>query len=216
MQETLDRILKEKIVAIVRGIPSGKIVPLVEALVAGGIHCVEVTFDQSDPEREADTLASIRRIGEHFGDAVCVGAGTVMTADQVRRAAEAGAAYMISPNMDEAVIRETKRLGLVSIPGAMTPSEIAQAYALGADIVKLFPGSVLGPGFVKAVKAPLKHIPVMVVGGVNLENCAAFLRAGAAGVGVGGNLVSEQLLDAGKTEEITSLAQDYVRALAEN
>ena len=144
---------------------------------------------------------------------MCVGAGTVMTVEQVRQAAEAGAEYMISPNVDEEVIRETKRLGKVSIPGAMTPTEAAFAYKCGADIVKLFPAGLLGAAYIKAVKAPLKHIPVTAVGNVNVDNCAEFIKAGAVGVGVGGSLVSAKLVDEGRFDEITATAQAYVAAL---
>jgi 2-dehydro-3-deoxyphosphogluconate aldolase/(4S)-4-hydroxy-2-oxoglutarate aldolase len=115
--------------------------------------------------------------------------------------------------VDEAVIRETKRLGKVSIPGAMTPTEAAFAYSCGADIVKLFPAGILGSAYVKAVKAPLKHIPVTAVGNVNVDNCAEFIKAGAVGVGVGGSLVSAKLVDEGRFDEITATAQAYVKAL---
>ena len=139
---------------------------------------------------------------------------TVMSVDQVHQAVEAGAEYMISPNVNEAVIRETKKLDKVSIPGAMTPTEAAFAYECGADIVKLFPAGLLGAAYIKAVKAPLKHIPVTAVGNVNVENCAEFLKAGAVGVGVGGSLVSAKLVDEGRFDEITATAKAYVEALA--
>ena len=212
-QAVLDKIIEGKIVAIVRGIPSTKIVSLAEAMEKGGVNCIEVTFDQSSEEKARDTLASIRAIKEALGDKVCVGAGTVMTVEQVRQAVEAGAEYMISPNVDEEVIRETKRLGKVSIPGAMTPTEAAFAYKCGADIVKLFPAGVLGAAYIKAVKAPLKHIPVTAVGNVNVDNCAEFIKAGAVGVGVGGSLVSAKVVEEGKFDEITATARAYVAAL---
>lgn len=211
--KVLDKILEDKIVAIVRGISSDKIVSLVEAMVKGGVHCVEVTFDQSSEEKAKDTCVSIAKLKEHFGDQVCVGAGTVMTVEQVHKAAEAGAEYMISPNVDEAVIRKTKKLGKVSMPGAFTPSEAANAYAWGADIVKMFPAAIMGAAYIKAVKAPLKHIPLTAVGGVTPENCAEFIKAGCVGVGVGGNLVSAKLVDEGRFDEITAVAEAYVKAL---
>lgn len=212
-QAVLDKILAGKIVAIVRGIPSTQIVGLATALEKGGVTCIEVTFDQSSEEKAKDTLASIRAIKAALGDRVCVGAGTVMTADQVRQAVEAGAEYMISPNVDEEVIRETKRLDKVSIPGAMTPTEAAFAYKCGADIVKMFPAGILGANYIKAVKAPLKHIPLTAVGNVNVDNCAEFIKAGAVGVGVGGSLVSAKLVAEGKFDEITATAKAYVAAL---
>ena len=212
-KEVLDRILEGKIVAIVRGIPSDEVVGLAEALVKGGISCIEVTFDQSSAEKARDTLKAISNMRQALGDRVCVGAGTVMSVEQVEAAAAAGAEYMISPNTNAAVIKRTKELNKVSIPGAMTPSEVAEAYELGADIVKMFPAGILGCAYIKAVKAPLKHIPVTAVGGVNPGNCADFIRAGAVGVGVGGNLVSPQLVREGRFEEITAIARSYTDAL---
>ena len=212
---TLQKIMDDKIIAIVRGIQSDKIAQLAEALVKGGITCIEVTFDQSSQEGCRNTIEGIANIKAALGEQVCVGAGTVMTVEQVQQAVQAGAEYMISPNTDAEVIAETKRLGKVSIPGAMTPSEVAYAYACGADIVKMFPAGVLGTAYIKAVKAPLKHIPVTAVGGVNAGNCADFIRAGACGVGVGGNLVSPTLVNEGRFDEITALAQEYTDALAE-
>ena len=211
--ETMQRILDGKIVAIVRGISSDKIAGLAQALAAGGITCIEVTFDQSSPEKAQQTLDAIASIRKTLGDKVCVGAGTVMTEEQVRLAAQAGAEYMISPNVDARVIRATKALGKISIPGAMTPTEVAYAYECGADIVKMFPAGVLGAGYIKAVKAPLKHIPVVAVGGVNAGNCAEFIKAGAVGVGVGGNLVSPAFVNEGRFDEITAMAQEYTDAL---
>mgnify|MGYP002527735397 CR=1 FL=1 len=143
-QAVLEKILEGKIIAIVRGIPSTKIVGLAQALEKGGVNCIEVTFDQTSEEKAKDTLAAIRAIKDALGDKVCVGAGTVMSVEQVHQAVEAGAEYMISPNVNEAVIRETKKLDKVSIPGAMTPTEAAFAYECGADIVKLFPAGLLG------------------------------------------------------------------------
>lgn len=205
-QSVLDRILEEKIIAIVRGIPSGRIVGLARALAEGGVSCIEVTFDQAAPE---ETLASLRAVKAELGDRICLGAGTVMTAEQAEKAAQAGAEYMISPNVDEAVIRAAKRLGKVSIPGAMTPTETAFAWQCGADIVKLFPAGLLGPAYVKAVKAPLKHIPVTAVGNITVDNCADFIQAGAVGVGVGGSLVSAILVKEGRFDEITATARAY-------
>ncbi|MCI5481793.1 MAG: bifunctional 4-hydroxy-2-oxoglutarate aldolase/2-dehydro-3-deoxy-phosphogluconate aldolase [Lachnospiraceae bacterium] len=213
-QAVLDKILEGKIIAIVRGIPSDKIVSLVDAMLKGGINCVEVTFDQSSEEAKQDTLKSIATIKKEFEGRVYVGAGTVMTVEQVRQAAEAGAEYMISPNADEEVIKETKRLGKVSIPGALTPTEAAFAYKCGADIVKLFPAGVLGVDYIKALKAPLKHIPVTAVGGVNPKNCADFIKAGCVGVGCGGNLVSAKLVNEGRFDEITAVAKEYMEALS--
>lgn len=212
-QIILDKILEEKIIAIIRGISSEKIVNLVEALHQGGISCVEVTFDHTSEAKIKDTLTSVGKIKKHFGDTIYVGAGTVMTSEQVHQAVEAGAEYIISPNVDADVIEETKKLGKVSIPGALTSTEIAFAYKCGADIIKLFPAGDLGVSYLKSIKAPLKHIPILAVGGVNSKNCVDFMKAGAAGIGVGGNLVSAKLVDAGKFDEIVSAAKEYKEVL---
>ena len=212
-KEVMQKIMDNKIIAIIRGIHSDQMVSLVSAIRSGGICCAEVTFDQSSEEAAKDTLVSISRLTERFGNDVCVGAGTVMSAEQVRLAAEAGARYIISPNVDGEVIKETKRLGLVSIPGALTPTEVACAYDLGADIVKLFPAGILGPAYVKAIRAPLKHIPMTAVGSINAANCLEFFKAGCCGIGVGGNLVSKKLVDECRFEEITSAAREYTEVI---
>ena len=208
----LETILETKVIAIVRGVPSGQIAALAGAIRAGGLRCLEVTFDHAASGGIQDTLASIRLLRGEFPD-MCIGAGTVMSVEEVRQAREAGAGYIISPNTDEAVIRETKALGLTSIPGAMTPSEAANAWKWGADLVKLFPAGVLGPEYIKALKAPLKHIPVTAVGGVTPQNAPDFLAAGCAGVGVGGNLVSPKLVAEGRLEEIAETARAYGKAV---
>lgn len=210
----LDFINKNKVVAIVRGIPSGSIADLAKAMVKGGLRCIEVTFDQSSEEGKAETLRSIEILSRNFRDEVLAGAGTVLTPEQVEQAVAAGAEYIISPNVNVEVIKKTKELGKISIPGALTPSEIVTAYEAGADIVKLFPAAVFGPAYFKAVKAPLKHIPMMAVGGVSPENIADFIAVGAVGAGVGGNLVSPKLVAEGSFEEITKIARSYAEALS--
>ena len=202
----LKAVLENKIIAIVRGVYGDDVLRLSEALLQSGIRMIEVTYDQTGKaEYTADT---IRLITEHFAGDVLAGAGTVMSAEQARIAKDAGARYIISPNVKEEVIRETKKLNMVSMPGALTPTEIAAAYEMGADVVKIFPASVLGPAYIKAVKAPLKHIPVMAVGGINEKNARDYIAAGAAGVGVGGNLVNRQWVSEGKFDEIGRIARE--------
>lgn len=209
----LERILKEKVIAIVRGIPCERIIELAEALEKGGVVCTEITFDQSSREGIQNTLNSISKMKEILGERLCIGAGTVMSRVQVQEAVKAGAEYIISPDVNREVIEETKALGKISIPGALTPTEIAQAYAYGADVVKVFPAGVLGAAYMKAVKAPLKHIPMFAVGGISADNCGEFLKAGAAGIGAGGNLVSAKLLESGQTDEIVKTAAAYAAAV---
>lgn len=211
-EKTCDTLLQSKVIAIVRDIKSDKIVDLAKALLAGGLCCIEVTYDQSSETGKRDTLRTIATLSERQGDKLCIGAGTVLTVAEVGAAHQAGATYILSPNTDEAVIRETKRLGMVSIPGAFTPSEVVAAHHYGADIVKLFPAGNLGAAYVKAIKAPLRHINVMAVGGITPTNTPEFLAAGAVGVGVGGNLVSPVLVAEGRFDEIASLARQYALA----
>ena len=200
----LKAVLENKIIAIVRGVYGDDVLRLSEALLQNGIRMIEVTYDQTG--KAEDTADTIRLISEHFAGDVLAGAGTVMSAEQTRIAKDAGARYIISPNVKEEVIRETKKLDMISMPGALTPTEIAAAYEMGADVVKIFPASVLGPSYIKAVKAPLKHIPVMAVGGINEKNARDYIAAGAAGVGVGGNLVNRQWVSEGKFDEIGRIA----------
>jgi len=210
---TMEWIDHDRIIAIVRGLAPEPMVALADALLRGGVRLVEITFNQAQPDSWADTARSIRLIGERFAGRMLAGAGTVMTLEQLRLAADAGARYIISPNVDVAVIRETRKLGLASLPGALTPTEIAAAHDAGADAVKVFPAGSLGPDYIRAIRAPLCHIPLLAVGGVTEKNCAGFVAAGCAGVGVGGNLVNKQWIQDGKFDDITALARTYTLAL---
>ncbi len=214
-EETLARIGERKIIAIVRGLEPSLLLELAQALYAGGIDLIEVTFPQNDPSRWQETANGIRTLASALDGKLMVGAGTVVTTQQLMMAYDAGARYIITPNIDTRIIHDTRKLGLVSLPGAFTPSEIAAAYDAGADMVKVFPAGSLGPGYIKAVKAPLSHVPLMAVGGINEKNAADFLRAGAAGIGVGGNLVQKDWLVQGKAGQITALAKEYVQVIKE-
>lgn len=211
MRETvIKEIFRQKIIAIIRGADEQQALAVAKALYAGGISLVEVTFNQKAPETFIHTANAIRSIRDQMGDQMLVGAGTVTSIELVRLAADAGASYIISPDVDEAVIHETKRLGLVSIPGAYTPTEAKQAYNAGADFVKLFPCVGDAPAYIKALCGPLNHIPFLAVGGVNADNAADFLKAGAVGIGVGGSLVNKKWLDDGLYSKITEEAMLFV------
>lgn len=211
----IEEIYRQKIIAIIRGADEQQAVAAAKALYAGGIRLVEVTFNQKAPETFIHTANAIRAIREQMGDQMWVGAGTVTTVELVRLAAEAGACYIISPDTDEAVIRETKKLGLVSLPGAYTPSEAKRAYHAGADFVKLFPCVSDAAAYIKALCGPLNHIPFLAVGGVHADNAADFLKAGAVGVGVGGSLVNKQWLESGQYEKITQEAKRFIANIPE-
>lgn len=209
----MESILESKIIAIIRNQKTTELKKFASALTEGGIHCIEVTFDQKDKHSWKDTVASIQMLALEFPGRVIPGAGTVITLEQLRLAYEAGAQYIISPNTDCEIIRETKKLGLLSFPGAMTPTEIVAAHHAGADIVKVFPVGALGVSYIKALLAPLGHIKLMAVGGVNEMNAADFIEAGCVGVGVGGNLVNKQWIMGGQWDRITDLAKKYVEAV---
>lgn len=209
-EQVIEKILDEKIIAIVRGVEVEKAVKAAEALYAGGIKLVEITFNQKDPASWCKTAEAIRQIKEKMGDKMLVGAGTVTSPELVEMAANAGAAYIISPDTDVAVIRKTRELGLVSLPGAYTATEAKQAHVAGADFVKLFPCIEGAPAYLKALCAPFNHIRFLAVGGVNADNAAEFLKAGAVGVGVGGSLVNKKWVDAGEYARITEEAKRFL------
>ena len=206
----IETIQKEKIIAIVRGMDTQQTVEIAKALYAGGIKLIEVTFNQKCPEKFHETTDAIKAIREEMGDKMLVGAGTVTSVELVEMAAEAGALYMISPDMDEDVIRRTRELGLVSIPGAYTATEAKKAYKAGADFVKLFPCVGDAPAYVKALCAPFNHIPFLAVGGVNADNVADFIKAGAKGVGVGSCLANKKWAEEGRYDLITEEAKRFI------
>lgn len=209
--DTLDIIKSSKIIAISRGNYGERLLNAAEALRRGGVRAFEVTFEQDgDIVR---TYEAVVRLAENLPSDCVVGVGTVMSQDQVEMAYRAGAKFIISPNTDPEVIAKTKQLGLVSIPGAMTPSEIAFAYSLGADIVKVFPAGVLGIEYFKAVRAPLKHIPMAAVAGIDVNNIAAFNRAGAAAFGISSSLFKKEAISKGDWHEIENAALAFYAAL---
>lgn len=211
----LEYVQQRKIVAIVRGLKPEYMVRLAHALREGGIGLMEVTYNQKAPESWKDTAQAISAVAREFGEELLVGAGTVITLEQVKMTYEAGGRYLVTPATQPEIIRAGKALGLGLYPGALTPTEILTAYAAGADAVKVFPAGNLGPGYIKAVKAPLSHIPLMAVGGVNEKNAADFMRAGCIGLGVGGNLVNRDWIENGEWSRITALAKEYVKAVNE-
>ena len=195
MNESIHYLIQRtKIIAISRKLYGKELEAWCGAMFRGGIELLEITFDQSDSDRLRKTGDAIATMTDTFTEK-SFGAGTVLTTDQVKCAADAGAKFIISPNVDADVIRETKRLGLISIPGAMTPTEILSASRFGADYVKLFPAESLGIGYIKSIMAPINHIKLIATGGVNVKNAKSFLDLGMAGLGIGGNLCPKDLID---------------------
>jgi 2-dehydro-3-deoxyphosphogluconate aldolase/(4S)-4-hydroxy-2-oxoglutarate aldolase len=200
-------ILEKKIVAIFRGIAGEQANRGAEALIQGGIQVLEVTMNT---EGVLKTISDWR--AKYEGKA-CIGAGTVIDVEMAREAVAAGAQFLISPNLDEAVVRYGVEHNIDVFPGVMTPTEIVRAWKCGARAVKLFPMASLGLSYLKDVRAPLDQIPMIVTGGVNLDNIGQFIQAGAAGVGLGNHLVNKKLIDDGNFDALQALARSYVDAV---
>jgi len=212
-EQIIERVLENKIIAIVRGVYGEDCLNLAKALCRGGIKLLEVTFDQSKPESLHKTSDTVKMLVDELGDQMAFGTGTVTTLEMVELAKNAGAQFIVSPNTNEKVIRATVAAGMVSMPGAMTASEVLNAHEYGADFVKLFPVGNLGASYVKALCAPINHVRMLAVGGVNEKNAKDFMAAGAVGVGVGGNHVNKEWIVNGEFDKITALAREFTQNL---
>jgi 2-dehydro-3-deoxyphosphogluconate aldolase/(4S)-4-hydroxy-2-oxoglutarate aldolase len=199
-----------KIIVICRGLYDAPLLNLVKALYEGGIRLVEVTYDQKDPKGIEKTTCAIRMLKDEFGDKMGVGAGTVLTIEQVKATKQAGGEYIISPNTNLDVISVTKECGLVSIPGAMTPSEIIAAHFGGADFVKLFPAATLGLKYAKDILGPINQVKFIATAGVNEDNFKDFLDLGFAGAGISGRLTDKGLVSEGNFKELETRAKRFV------
>lgn len=212
-EAVLAAIAEEKLIVIVRGVPADRLIPLAEAMYAGGVRLLEVPYSADGRVSDEETAEEIGILVSQFAGRMYIGAGTVLTERQVELTAAAGGRFIISPNVSADVIARTRALGLVSLPGAMTPTEIEAAHEAGADLVKLFPAGALGPNYLKAVRAPLSHIGLLAVGGVDEKNAAEYLAAGALGIGVSSGIVDQGLLASGDLAGITRLAAAYKEAV---
>lgn len=206
-QEQLEQLMSSGIVAVVRRPPRSKVQLITDALVAGGVQALEITVDSEG------AFELIPRLKEKYGRRVLVGAGTVMNATVAEQALQAGADFIFSPILDEATISITQQYGRISIPGVMTPTEIAKGYEWGADVLKIFPGATLGANYIKEISAPLQGIPMMPTGGVTLHNVGEFIRAGAVAVGLGSSLLDKTAIAEERYEDITELAQKFKAAI---
>jgi len=180
-------LFEQRLVAILRARTPAPLVEVAMALVDGGVRCLEITLPSPG------SLDAVRELTGKLGDEVAVGMGTVLSAAEVRQAADAGAGFVVSPDHNPEVVAAADELGLGSLPGAFTPTEIVAAWRGRPSAVKVFPASVLGPEFFSAVRAPLPDIPLVATGGVDLDGAASFLRHGCAAVGVGGPLLGTAL-----------------------
>jgi len=186
MEPVVERIRDERLVAILRRVPDPE--GVAEALARGGIHVIEITLDSDDA---AGVIARLRRLGH-----LSVIAGTVRRPEQVDEAVAAGAEACVSPGLVPEVVERCRKLGVPCVPGAFTPTEVERAWSLGAALVKLFPGSVGGPGYVRELVAPLSDVPLIVTGGIDATNARAFLDAGAVAVGAGSSLTGADDVEA--------------------
>lgn len=207
IQPNLKRVLDSGVVAVLRLASADLLLEVAGALVAGGVIAIEVTM--STP----GAIEGIARLTREFGSKAVFGVGTVLDAQTARKAIEAGAEYVVSPGFDEAVHQATKGLGKLSMPGAMTPTEIMRAWGAGADVVKVFPSTALGPGYFRDVLAPLPHIRLMPTGGVDARNVGDWIKAGAVCVGAGSNLVPKDALAKRDWQTITSNARAFVEGI---
>lgn len=216
MKDTVVELIKKhKLIAIIRNVDREDLIPLCHALYEGGVRLVEITFS-SNGVCDERTYQDIRLVTEHFAGKLVVGAGTVVTKKQVLMTRDAGGKFIISPNTSEAVINETRKCGLVSIPGALTPTEIVNAYSFGADFVKVFPVGESGSEYIRAIKAPLSHIPLLAVGGVDLNNLRVYLETGIIGVGIGSSIVHNGYIRQKDFAAIQRLASEYVEIIEES
>lgn len=204
-----ERIERTGIIAIMRGIPTDQVVPVAKAAYEGGVRIIECTFEHSKPNPGALLQEKLSLLVEAFGNTVLIGAGTVLTPEQVQNTYDAGGTLIVTPNTNKAVIEKAKELGMITAVGALTPTEIELAYSYGADYVKVFPAGDMGPGYIKSVSAPLSHIPLLAVGGITPENIPAFQKAGVLGFGIGSPLFPQSAIDAKDYAAITARAKEY-------
>lgn len=208
--EVRRRIVEVGIVPVVRAGSPQEARLAVEAVRAGGIPIVELTMTVPG------AIGLIAEVTKAMGSEVLVGAGTVLDAETAERCIQAGAQFIVSPGFDLGTVDHARKSGILVMAGALTPTEVITAWKAGSDFVKIFPcGSVGGPKYLKALKAPLPQVPMVPTGGVNLETAADFIRAGADALGIGGELVSASALASGKTGEITQAARRYLEIVRE-
>ena len=209
-EQLIEVIEREKLIVIVRGVKTEKLIELGEALYDGGVRLMEITFDATGAVSDEMTAEGISLLAKHFAGRMHIGAGTVITEKQVELTWRAGGTFIISPDTNEAVIAKTKELGMISIPGALTPTEAQKAHRAGADFVKLFPAGSLGASYLKAICAPLSHIRFLVVGGIDEKNIPEYRKVGARGFGIGSAIVNAKALEQCDAAQLTALAKKYV------
>jgi 2-dehydro-3-deoxyphosphogluconate aldolase/(4S)-4-hydroxy-2-oxoglutarate aldolase len=209
MHPTVEKIRDLGVVLVVRAKGDEATMKGIEAMIEGGVTAIEITFSVPN------AIAVIKSVKERFGSNIILGAGTVLNPSDAAGAVRAGAEYIVSPNTNPEVIGISKRLGVPVMPGAFTPTEVVNAWAAGADVVKIFPASVGGPSYIKGLRGPLPHIPMMPTGGVNDKTAGPFIEAGAFALGAGSNLFDKKLLAAEDYKGLTDLAKRFMAGVAE-
>lgn len=207
-QATLNKIRELGVLAVIRGPAPELTVQMVAALVAGGIRGIEITYTTPN------AVEVVRRLDERFGDDILLGMGTLTAPQQAAEAQAAGARFLVSPMIEDALAAAMVATGLPVMIGALTPTEIYRAHQLGSDVVKLFPGSAVGPDYVRAIHGPFPHIPLMPTGGVSEDNLGAWFKAGVFAVGAGSQLSPGALAREGRFAEITATAERFAAAVA--
>jgi 2-dehydro-3-deoxyphosphogluconate aldolase/(4S)-4-hydroxy-2-oxoglutarate aldolase len=202
-QATLNRIKEIGLLAVIRGPSPELTVKMVEALVAGGVTGIEITYSTPNAAQVVQELAA------RFGDEIMLGMGTLTEVAHAGEAASAGAKFLVSPHCEPELAAAMVATGLPLMMGALTPTEVLNAYRSGSDVVKVFPGSLGGPDYLKALRGPFPHIPMMPTGGVSLENIPQWFAAGAFAVGAGSNLCPTAWAKEGRFDEISALARQF-------
>jgi len=214
MKKICQMIQEHRIIVIFRQLYGEALVDTVNALYKGGIRLVEVTFDQSDSDHLTKTSNAIKLLDSTFPD-MAIGAGTVITKEQVRVAIEANAKYIISPNTNQNIIELTKQAKSISIPGALTPSEILLAHESGADFVKIFPAKSIGMGYIKDLMGPINHVKMIATAGVTEQNFKEFLEIGCVGAGISGRLTDREVIRQSNFDVLTQRAESLVQQVIE-
>ncbi len=213
MNDAVSYIKEQGLMVLFRGIDGALIPNLLQAIYKGGVRMVEFTFDPSDPDTATKTAEVIEKACQTMGNNMLVGAGTVIDETYAVAAARAGAKFLVSPDTNPSIISLTKKLGLVSIPGALTPTEVMTAYRAGADIVKLFPITKDDIGYLTNITRPLSHVPFLCTGGVNPDTIGSFFAAGACAVGTGVSILKPDLIATRDFDAIAELTKLHIERM---
>lgn len=205
--EILEKVKELGLLAVIRGPSADLTVQMVDALVEGGVKGIEITYSTPDAE------GVVRRLALKYGESILLGMGTLTKAEQAASAKAAGAMFLVSPVCEDELVKAMVASGLLTMAGALTPTEVLKAYTMGVDVVKIFPGSLGGPAYIKALKGPFPYIPMMPTGGVNATNAADWFAAGVVAVGAGSELCPPQLAKEGKFAEISQRAIEFVKVI---